>query len=142
MCVSRSVVSDSLQPVDCSPPGSSVHGILQARTLEWVTIPFSRGFSRPRDRTWVSCIVGRFFTTEPPGKPGLRGGVAKACRWASPCKLRSPLCCLPFFFSMDAGICQLCMLTSYQKKSVSCQCAISGFRSLRRGAGAKFLSTR
>ena len=46
----------------CSPPGSSVHGILQARTLEWVAIPFSRGSSRPRDQTQVSCIAGRFFT--------------------------------------------------------------------------------
>ena len=48
-------------PVDCSPPGSSVHGILQARTLEWVAMPFSRGSSQPRDRTQVSCIVGRCF---------------------------------------------------------------------------------
>ena len=43
-------------------PGSCVHGILQARILEWVTILFSRGSSRPRDRTWVSCIAGIFFT--------------------------------------------------------------------------------
>ena len=48
-------------PVDCSPPGSSVHGILQARILEWVAISFSRGSSRPRDQTWVSCIGGRRF---------------------------------------------------------------------------------
>ena len=48
-------------PVDCSPPGSSVHGILQARILEWVAIPFSRGSSWPRDRTQVSCIAGRPF---------------------------------------------------------------------------------
>ena len=48
--------------VDCSPPGSSVHGILQARILKWVAIPFSRGSSWPRDWTWVSCIAGRFFT--------------------------------------------------------------------------------
>ena len=41
---------------------SSVHGILQARILEWVAIPFSRGSSQPRDRTWVSCIAGRCFT--------------------------------------------------------------------------------
>ena len=39
-------------PMDCSPPGSSVHGIFQARILEWVAIPLSRGFSPPRDRTW------------------------------------------------------------------------------------------
>ena len=49
-------------PMDCGPPGSSVHGILQARTLEWVAISFSRGSSRPRDRTWVSCIASRLFT--------------------------------------------------------------------------------
>ena len=42
-------------PMDCSLPGSSVLGILQARILEWVAIPFSSGSSRPRDRTWVSC---------------------------------------------------------------------------------------
>ena len=49
--------------MDCSPPGSSVHGILQARILEWVAIPFSRRSSLPRDWTWVSPIAGRFFTT-------------------------------------------------------------------------------
>ena len=52
-------------PVDCSPPGSSPRGILQARTLEWVAIPFSRQSSRPRDRTQVSCVSCfgcRFFT--------------------------------------------------------------------------------
>ena len=47
---------------DCSPPGSSVHGILQVRILEWAAIPFSRGSSQPRDRTQVFCITGRFFT--------------------------------------------------------------------------------
>ena len=45
-------------PVDCSPPGSSVRGILQARTLEWVAISHARGSSRPRNWTWVSCIAG------------------------------------------------------------------------------------
>ena len=58
---SRSVLSDSLGPVDCSPPSSSIHGILQARILEWVAISFSRGSSRPRDRTQVSQIAGRRF---------------------------------------------------------------------------------
>ena len=48
-------------PMDCSLPGSSLHGILQARVLEWVTISFSRGSSRPRDRTRVSHIPGRRF---------------------------------------------------------------------------------
>ena len=49
-------------PVDCSPPGSSVRGILQARTLEWVAISSSRGSSRPRDGTRVSHFAGRRFT--------------------------------------------------------------------------------
>ena len=60
--VSHSVVSNSCNPTDRSPPGSSVHGILQATILEWVTLPFSKGFSQPRDRTQVSHIAGRFFT--------------------------------------------------------------------------------
>ena len=55
-------------PMAFNPLGSSLHGILQARILQWVAISFSRGSSWPRDRTQVSCIVGRFFT-EPPGKP-------------------------------------------------------------------------
>ena len=58
-----SVTSTFCSPLDCSPPGSSVHGILQARILEWVAMPFSRGSSQTRDRTWVSCIVGRFSTS-------------------------------------------------------------------------------
>ena len=49
-------------PVDCSLPGSSVHGIFQAIVLEWLAISFSRGSSRPRNQTQVSLIVGRFFT--------------------------------------------------------------------------------
>ena len=48
--------------MDCSLPRSSVHGIFQARVLEWVAISFSRGSSQPRDWTWVSCIVDRHFT--------------------------------------------------------------------------------
>ena len=49
-------------PMDCSPPGSSIHGIPQARILEWVAVPFSRGSSLLRNWTQVSLIVGRFFT--------------------------------------------------------------------------------
>ena len=56
-------------PVDCSPPGSSIHGILQARILEWVAISFSRGSSRPRDGTHVSCIGRWILDAEPPAKP-------------------------------------------------------------------------
>ena len=58
-------------PMDCSLPGFSVHGIFQARVLEWVATSFSRGSSWPRDRTSVSygfCIAGEFFISEPQGK--------------------------------------------------------------------------
>ena len=58
-------------PVDCSPPGSSVHGMLQARILGWVAIS-SKGSSQPRDGTCVSCVsctAGGFFKVEPLGKP-------------------------------------------------------------------------
>ena len=62
MCqiLSHSVVS-VCNPMDCSLPGSSVHGILQARILEWVAISYSKGSSRPRDWTCVSCVpcIGR-----------------------------------------------------------------------------------
>jgi len=52
--------------MDCSPPGFTVHGILQARIPEWVAMLSSRGSSQPKYRTQVSCIAGRLF--EPPGK--------------------------------------------------------------------------
>ena len=63
---------DSLWPVDCSLPGSSVHRILQTIMLEWVAMPFSRGSSWPRHQTRVSCgscIAGKFFATDPLGNP-------------------------------------------------------------------------
>ena len=59
--LSCSVMSDLRYPMECSPPGSSVHGILQTRMLEWV-VHSSRGSSQLRDQTQVSCISGRFFT--------------------------------------------------------------------------------
>ena len=87
-------------PLDCSPQGSSVHGILQARIFcpwnspgkEWVAIPFSRGSFQPRYWTWVSCITGRFFTTEPPGNlvPSL-----EICNLAF-CKVYFFICWLKF----------------------------------------------
>ena len=77
--LSCSALSNFLPPrgrqqfcVLCSPPGSSVHGISQARILEWAAISFSKGSSQPRYQNRVSAapaLTGRFFTTEPPGKP-------------------------------------------------------------------------
>ena len=57
-------------PIDCSLPGSSVHGILQAIILEWVASPFSSGSSQPRDWTCVSpALQANTLLSEPPGKP-------------------------------------------------------------------------
>ena len=62
-------MSSSCDPMDCSPPGSSVHGILQASILEWIAISFSRGSSQTRNQTQVSCIAEDSLPTELWGKP-------------------------------------------------------------------------
>ena len=64
---SHSVMYDSLQPMDC-PPGSCVLGILQARILEWVAIPFSRASSQSRDQTMTPALQADSFLSEPPGE--------------------------------------------------------------------------
>ena len=89
LCCAQSLQScpTLCSPTDCSPPGSSAHRILQARTLEWVAVPFPRGSSWPRDWSRAfcsSCIAGRFFTTEPPRKP----------KWVNP-YVKVLGCCLP-----------------------------------------------
>ena len=65
------------EPMDCSPPGSPIHGIFHARILEWVAISFSRESSWPRDQTYILCIAHEFFTTEPPGRPINRSSILK-----------------------------------------------------------------
>ena len=65
------------EPTDCSPPGSSIHGILQARILEWITVPSSRGSSQPRDwrhLSYVSCIGWHHLRT-----PGPSGSLQSSC---------------------------------------------------------------
>ena len=69
VCMHAQLCPTVCDPMDCRTPGSSVYGMLQARILEWVAIPFSRGSSWPRDSTRVSWIAGGFFATEPPWKP-------------------------------------------------------------------------
>ena len=69
-------------PRDCSLPGSSVHGILQARILEWVAILFSRESSQGRDWTWVFCIAGIFFTIWATGKPNDLPGSFQVSSWS------------------------------------------------------------
>ena len=61
-------------PMDCSPPGLFVHSISQARTLEWIAISFSGDLSHPGIELITLALTGRFFTTEPPGKPKLEYG--------------------------------------------------------------------
>ena len=68
-CLVASIMSDSVQAYGLQPTRLLCPWILQARILEWVAISFSRGSSQSRDQTWVSCIAGRFFTTELPEKP-------------------------------------------------------------------------
>ena len=88
--------------MNCSPPGSSFHGISQAKILEWVAIFFSRGSSRARDQTYVSCITGRFFTTEPPEKT--RGNLSCSYRGSFPGCFSSPR--FPYFVLEWAPITQ------------------------------------
>ena len=88
--LSRSEASDSLRPRDFSLPGSSVHGTVLTRILEWVVIFSSRGSSWLWDWTCVfciSCITGRFFTTEQLGK--LLKAQLLTCMQISPCKYHS-----------------------------------------------------
>ena len=63
VCLAAQLCLTLWDPMDCSLPGSSFHGILQTRILEWVAFPFSRRSSKRRDRTWVSCIAGGVFTS-------------------------------------------------------------------------------
>ena len=68
VCVHAQLCSTHCDPMDCSPPVSSVHEISQVRILEWVAISFSRNSSSPTSPAHFSCIAGRFFTAEPPGE--------------------------------------------------------------------------
>ena len=85
--------------MDCSIPDSSVHEILQARILESVAIPFSRGSCQPRDGTWVSHIVDRFFTVQATKEAYIANKESMAFFWLSSCQGRSllpvELCYLP-----------------------------------------------
>ena len=76
LCFVAQLCPTFCDPMDCSPLGSSVHGILQAKVLEWAAMPSSKGSSQPRDRTWVSAIEPRSpslqsdsLLSEPTGKP-------------------------------------------------------------------------
>ena len=79
--------------MEYSLPGSSAHGISQARILEWVVISSSRRSFRPKDRTCFSCMAGGFFTAEPLGKPSIRQHTQNIANYA-----HSPLPMLTVFY--------------------------------------------
>ena len=83
--LSRSGCLTPCDPMDCSPPGFSVHGILQARILQWVAMPSSRGYSQPRDQTQVPTLQVDSSLSEPPGKPHkptiINKGLRKTATW-------------------------------------------------------------
>ena len=95
-------------PMDCSPPGSSDHGIFQARILEWVAMPTSRGSCRPRDQTWVSCTAGRFFTIWATKLSNLEGNVL-----ASPSAIHTNIHCVRKLFPLQ--------LFKFMMKTFRCQ---------------------
>ena len=111
--------------MDCRPPGSFIHGIFQARILEWVVMPFFRGSFQSRDRTCFSCIAGKFFTTEPPGNPQLSCYIKKSnglsCslnRFFYPCMiLQHATGHLEYIFSLSYAHFQMLKAFYYIKKS-------------------------
>ena len=114
-------------PMECSPPGSSVHDIFQARILEWVIISFSRGSSQLRDQTQVSCTAGRLLT-ELQGKPKNTKVVLTILHVCS-CVFFVSLTYIHFWFQIGKSpwnknmtLKSFCLITSYfihQRKSQS-----------------------
>ena len=103
--INRSEVAQSsptlCDPVDCNLSDSSVHGIFQARVLEWIAISFSRGSSRPRNWTRVSHIAGRRFTClSHQGSPSTENGIKDLLRMALPFRTRSSF---PLSLSLPSG---------------------------------------
>ena len=96
VCESLSRVRLFCHPMDCSSPGSSVHGILQTRILEWVAIPFSRGSSQSRTKPGSPTLQADFLPSEPPRKrkAWVFGSVLGLHRWyaskESTCEFRDP----------------------------------------------------
>ena len=123
-------------PVDCSLPGPSVYGLFQARVLEWVTISFSRGSSRPGNRTWVSRIVGRSFTVWATEEVRLdsvlalmfdsRGGCWKPlpAEWRNPSLTAKYLRWVCYYF-MIFSWCRWKILTDVEERFLKTRCQIS-----------------
>ena len=103
--------------VACQAP---VLGIFQARILEWVVMPCSRGSSQPRDQTCISCISGRFFTAEPPGKQRSTSG-----------PLISSIPGFPSVFYPPCSWCPvICLINKYLWKTLNQKCVCDGLLSI------------
>ena len=76
-CLVAELCPTLCDPMGCSPRGSSVNEVSQARLLVWVAVFFSKGSSQPRDGNCVSCTAGGFFAAEPPGKPWIKRATLK-----------------------------------------------------------------
>ena len=118
-------------PMDHSPPGSPVHGILQARRLEWAAISFSRGPSQPRDWTLVFCIAGKFFTLWATREDGRCGANKKKKEEASCCPLRIREELSPLLFLRPSS------LESWQVLSPSLRSVCQSFWKLNLGFSAQ-----
>ena len=107
-------------PVDCSLLGSSVPGIFQARILEWIAIPFSKGSSQPRDQTQASCTAGGFYTT---------WAILHAARIVDTCRPQSPSPLTPVSPPWCPCICSLhlCLYFCFADVFVCTICLDSGF---------------
>ena len=121
-------------PMDCNLPGSSVHGILQARLLEWVAIPFSRESSRLRDQTWVSCIAGRFFIIWATKEVVIREESSPCSGWKMPRLNSNPN-------SVSTGIRSPFPLSSAHPDAVSCSpMCVPGLQESRAHSGMAHLT--
>ena len=119
-------------PTLCDPVAYTVHGILQARTLEWVAYPFSRGSSQPRDRTGVSCIAGRFFTNWAIREARQWKKLSINCNWPRQCNLRLQPCLLEMLnrsqYRVATGAMTLAifLVIHSKKKCILSTCSVTG----------------
>ena len=152
LCLKSVLVTQSCltlyNPMDCSPPGSPVHGILQARILEWVAISFSRGSYRPRDQTQVSCTAGGFFivwaTREAKALPDFMGEVnwhdLPSCPWPQSTELLSqPLSLLGHLSAMSVPTISVGGGSLSISSPIYCWLHVTlGVQSYRHGSGGRW----
>ena len=106
--------------MDCSLPGSSVHGILQTRILDWVASTFSKGFSRPRDWTWASCFAGRFFAIWATRKQEAPPDSANKTHSSAYPPTQALVFLLLCIFSFEDSFCECLLIIFQEPNSVLC----------------------